>query len=338
MKKIYLLVFALFLISLVSAGCTTCSKSGYRWCDECSSSYGDLNVKARVYFNIEDNNGDMWDHYPYAVGNLYINMGSFGSGDGATSISNDGYVFYNKPTWDSIWNSVSCNYNGCSTSGFKFTDGKNKLANIGESFTSCVQAISVSHASNDDYWAYSTVGRGWIGTSSCFDIKVVGCYDDSDCSNGQVCDKSGDWTTWQCGEDVECRSTLDCPAMIVHEKYCSGNELKEKVSENTCENNACVIKQVDDKVLESCSYKCEAVNEIYQCITPTCTEGVEECSGNDLLICQNNQKVLVETCEKGCENNSCKGSDILLQLVIGGSVILVVGGLTFLFITRKKRR
>jgi len=46
------------------------------------------------------------------------------------------------------------------------------------------------------------VGYGWQG-DGCVNIKVVECYDNSDCSSGEICDKSGSWQDWNCKIEEE---------------------------------------------------------------------------------------------------------------------------------------
>ena len=43
---------------------------------------------------------------------------------------------------------------------------------------------------------------GELGWFDCDEIKQVNCVDALDCSGEQVCDNSGDWTTWNCVDDI----------------------------------------------------------------------------------------------------------------------------------------
>ena len=184
MKKIIIVlsILAFFLLSnTVSAD--SCTEPGYKWCWEEYGSYGSVSGNVKVFWQFQDANGnDVWNTYPNAFGGLYIKGGAFASGSCTggqfcdTTIYGP-YVFYNAPSWDWIWNQVSCNGAGCTVSGYnsELPNGVPvKIASVGQSFTDCVTVVSVIWVS--DYttsWMWKAAGYGWIGGGNCLDIKVV---------------------------------------------------------------------------------------------------------------------------------------------------------------------
>ena len=377
MKKLFLfLLVSIFLISLVSAG-NECIEPDYRWCWETDSCHETACVKPKIYWQFEDEAGyDVWSpirgRYPYVVGGLYIKSGFEGIGT-----QTNGYAFYNENNWDDIDNKFDCDYNGCYINryDYKFTlpyNGRTKIASVGERFTDCVSLISLDFEENGDYWAWDWAGSGWLGSGNCFDMKVVECYDNSDCSSGQICDKSGDWTTWNCKtkicdeEEVRCFGTnlqkcennqwidkgtilnkcgvlcLDdnnCPADEVSDKFCSGNNIMETRIDHYCFTNYQCTSSTQDVILETCPFKCEDIEgEGAICIEKICDEGELMCSEENALICQDNQWELKEGCEYGCEEGICKSKPINIPLIIGIVVFSLLIILIAVFISKKKKK
>ncbi len=237
MKKLFiLLLMSVFLITIVSAG--ACTESGFDYCSQSSNSFGNANANAKVFWSFEDDNGRIGTSGGgvslTAVGNLYINADMEGD---------EGHVFFNVPSWNSIWNSVMCEANGLfcdmprgnvgDSGDYKFfTQGnRNKVATIGQTFNKCVAVTALDHnrASNGD-WAWTGTGYGWI--SNCPNIKVVECKSDSDCFSGKECSNN------VCEEPFVCSNG---------ELECNG------LDSNECNNNQFVPK---GKVINQCGVEC----------------------------------------------------------------------------------
>jgi len=298
MKKLFIFLFVLiFLISFSSAG--SCSVSGYTYCWEDSNSYGAATATAKVAWRFEDNKGTL-QNLNYAIGNLYVKSYDLSEG------------FLNRQ-WDSIWNSYDCNSNGCSISGYStdfffFPNERIKIANKGELFSDClvVAEASFKRASNGD-WAWVTTGYGWVGSGNCLNIKVVECSENTDCSSGETCDKSGDWTTWNCKVDqckyVTCEDK--CQNSIKYsDGYCSNGECNYQ-TENCdygCSGNLCAQ---DFCLGVTCDDKCE--NSIWSyngnCVNGECVYQTENC----LYGCEDEPFLSIIVGEGMCRDDSCAG-------------------------------
>lgn len=147
----------------------------------------------------------------------------------------------------------------------------------------------------------------------------------------QTYDNQGQ-VTGKCG--IECQSDFDCPTPK-QEKFCRGN-LIQKTIENNCNLNKCVIEQTGEEIIETCQFGCGEVNDVFQCLELQCDDGELKCSGNDLLVCGNDEFGLVETCEFGCENEKCNSAPFPISLIVIG-IIIVGGGLIFVFIKIRKK-
>jgi len=177
---------------------TQCSQSGYDFCDEDSYSYGSARSTAKIYWSFLDDNGRFWDNgnNRFAVGNLYYQAGFTG----------DKIYHFRDFNPVTSWDDVNCNENGCSGL-LPVSTSKIKIASVGEEFTECMGFIAWDRDDSDGDWAWTWAGRGWVGDGDCVIIDVVECYDDSDCTGEEVCDKGGSWQSWSCEEEEEEKQT-----------------------------------------------------------------------------------------------------------------------------------
>ncbi len=200
------------------------------------------------------------------------------------------------------WSAYSCNENGCSGLPSIASSGNYQLtSNPGDHWTDCIYFVAWDRRDVSGYWSWTAQGYGWTGSGNCFDIKQVECYDNSDCGLNNYCDKSGDWTTWNC-QDYEC---------LTGQEKCVGTDFY------LCENNNWVNKE---ETAKKCGIEClidSDCNQGYFCDnfdfdimigTPIagncelriCNDGEERCFGTNLQKCENNQWV-----DKGAILNKC---------------------------------
>ena len=282
MKKLFIFLFiSIFLISFSSAG--SCSVPGYTYCWENSNSYGDATATAKVAWRFEDDKGTL-QNLNYAIGNLYVKSYDLSEG------------FLNRQ-WDSIWSSYDCDSNGCSISGtstdFFFFNERVKIANKGEKFSDCIAIAEASfkRASNGD-WAWVTTGYGWVGSGNCLNIKVVGCSENTDCSSGEICDKSGDWTTWNCKVD-QCK-------YVTCEDKCQNSI---KYSDGYCSNGECNYQT------ENCDYGCSGkLCKQDPCLGVLCNDYCVDSIFHSGGICSPSTgtcNYLKQDCNFGCKEDKC---------------------------------
>jgi hypothetical protein len=253
---------------------------GYDYCDE--NTYGSNEASSTIRFQHSMIQGlHKGDYY---VGSTYINVKS------------SGRLYSYKDVYDSttLMNSVSgCGKSGCqgteisATSKFVITNG------AGQSYTSCPSFIAYSFAGDPNgNWAWSTLGWGWFTKIGCPNIKQVGCYDDTDCSSAQYCDKSSGWQYWACkqktcntgdvkcvGTDsyscggsnfnwvnngkvagkcgIECTTNANCANKNNQTLGCYNGNINTIVSNGTCVSNICQVSN-SYTVQKSCFLGCSA--------------------------------------------------------------------------------
>jgi len=281
MKKILLFllisIFSIFLISLVNAGSSCTPIYDY---DVCWSSnlhqYGCAWAKAQIH-TFKDLQGTYKGGY--YVGEVWTKALCSGTGHKLT---------YQRGL--TSWG--SCTKSGCP--GTSVGDNqKIVIARPGEENPQYIAFYCHNYDSCGSSWAWAWAGWGWTGEDGHYNFKVVECYDNSDCSSGQICDKSGDWTTWSC-------KTPEC---ITGEEKCIG------ISSYKCENNKWVNK---GEIIGACGVECLANPDC-----PSTTEGDRFCDGNDVIqpssfytcvskkCIENTQNIFVKTCDYKCENGEC---------------------------------
>jgi len=310
MKKIFLFIMGIFLISLVSAG--SCTESGYSYCQEDSYSYGDANAYAKVAWSFEDDNGIIegvnWGDVSYPVGNLYIR---------SRYISD---AYFSPLANENLLDRWSCSSSGCSISGsatdleFYPTSSQGesqKIASIDQSFNECVVVGSLGHdrASNGD-WAAVLSYYGWFGSQSCPTFNVVDCYDDSDCSGDKICDKSGEWQTWSCKTDpcefITCEDKCQNSVRSFN-GYCSAGDCVYETencdfgcSGKFCADDLCAGVECDDKCENSVWSHDGSCNPS----TGACTYTQDECQYG----CENQQFLAIIVGEGMCRDDPCVGT------------------------------
>lgn len=189
---------------------------------------------------------------------------------------------------------------------------------------------------NDGEWTYPPLHRQsgcWEGIR--IELECDGDYitcDVTECDSGR-CDGN------YCAQDYECESNFDCPIKIITEKYCQGNLLKQKITENQCKNHECVMEQSSDDILESCSYNCGMDTDgKYKCLTQPTIDVYRlednECNLIQILpeLRQNNDYDTLEECQIHISNINWKL--ILSIITIVGIIFFIAVG--YVIYKRKK--
>lgn len=218
MKKIFLfLLISIFMISLVSA-----------WYYSDSHTYGEATAAVRIegYYPICEGNA----HGSYCVGNYVVKNLQW--------IGDKYYLGFSYTSWP------SADINGYS--------GIPKASCSGSPVCRQLKlTLPIKDGHPVGYimcaWDYHKAWNGdwtWVGKCAgyfinTFGLKVVECYDNSDCSSGQICDKSGDWTTWSCKTDP-CK-------YITCDDYCRSSI---RGYNGYCKDGECVYQT------ETCTYGC----------------------------------------------------------------------------------
>ena len=157
----------------------------------------------------------------YYVGGYYI--------DYAFSSSDDEYLYYSVDS--------DCDINGCDNYIRTLSDsGRIYLTqNAGDTFSGPVHIVGYAYDLETNGEAWTTCAVKWNNIA---EVKSVECYDDTDCSATQRCDKSGDWEMWNCYEYTETCGNGECG---VGEDFsncredCVGHACYGEVS-GTCDN------------------------------------------------------------------------------------------------------
>lgn len=169
-------------------------------------------TKCFAYKYEEDSGGDaVAEAYVEIHGNENL-QGTFKSGEyyvGDVSlkykfVGDKYYVYENVGTWDNLWNNIAkCDKNGC-RGGFNLDrEGEYVLASVGQEYHGCPVFVAQDYDRAEEgdgswAWAWTAGGWGWAGTGNCFNVKSVKCYDNSDCGQRQMCDKTQAWQLWDC--------------------------------------------------------------------------------------------------------------------------------------------
>jgi len=211
-----------FLISFVSA-----------WSYDNSERYGDAYAYVEVV-----------GMYPECEGNAH---GSYCAGTWYADVSHTGdkfYIAYKVSSWP------SADDNGYSGQGVQLTqDGRKYLDESGNVPRYILCAWDYDSSPNGD-WAWAGRCGGYLGTGYLDGKKNVDCYDNSDCSSGQICDKSGDWETWECKVNL-------CEYVSCEDKC----EYATRYYDGVCSEGVCQYQT------ENCFYGCDG---------KLCAEGDEE--------------------------------------------------------------
>lgn len=171
------------MIGVISAG-SSCTANGYDWTGGVNTCYENsvtnpntgINAYSKVIWNFVDDKNTLLGWYGNAMGNLYINVG-----EQATKF----YIYKNIASWDNI----VCDDYGCN--GEEISSGRKLVATKGETYKTCIVVVAWSRGgSNQVGWEHAWAGYGWFGSNNCFNIKVVECNSNADCSSGYGCDST----------------------------------------------------------------------------------------------------------------------------------------------------
>lgn len=238
--------------SILSSNCNP--DETYDYCFENSETqkYGD--ARAEAYTKVQVSELDsIHNEGKYYVGKVKLHYNLVGD---------KFYSAENINNWDKLWD--NCYKSGCRTTTelSSGTGTKVVASQPGDHYTSCpvfyAWDYDYDETSNGDWaWTWTTSGAGWIGENNCFDVKVVECIDNSDCTNERVCDNSGDWTTWSCverpkmayftfsEESNSCSSTIK----FVDEKTSLDYETFEECESNIKSDNSIIIMSLIGGIL-----------------------------------------------------------------------------------------
>jgi len=166
-----------------------------------------------------------------------------------------------------------------------------------------------------------------------------------ECARDQISQWIDGWNSLgvisgKCG--VECFSDANCPADEITGTSCSGNNILQTETDNRCLNYQC-LASTKDVIVESCSFKCEDVEDQGAiCIDKICDEGDKMCGPEgDTLICYGNLWFLNEECKYGCEDGKCNPfytTNLFYGLIIGLGVLFLSLLVVLIIVMSRKRR
>ncbi len=162
---------------------SSCNESGYDQCYEHSN--GDCNVIIAVNYYTNINNiswGNISDSSdPYVIDNYTIGWKGI--------IARDIYYNVTDPNND-------CEYGGCNTGDEIANTGTKKTVNApGMAFTENV--LGYNQTASSACWAWFN-GFSPSYTNGTNPIYVLNCYNDDDCAVDRYCNKTGNWSEWDC--------------------------------------------------------------------------------------------------------------------------------------------
>lgn len=349
-NKLFLLMFAMIFLStgLVSA-----------WNYDSSYTYG----QATAYTNVVGS-------YPECNGQKY---GSYCVGDYYVDVSYTGDKFYMGYSYTS-WSPVS-NENGYTGIPSTSPGRKTLPLKTGHPQGYIICGWDFKEASNGD-WAWTSICGGYL-IDVFSELTVVECYQDSDCGSNEYCKKTGSTTDqdWSCvqkictdGEercfgsnlqrcesnswvdkgvilnkcDVECKLESDCPADETSDQFCSGNNIMETSTDNSCSSYQC-SSVTQDTVIQSCSYQCQdVVGSDAICIDKVCDAGEKMCSEDgNILLCADNKWTASGECPYGCEEGTCKSfytTKSFIWIVVGSLSALIILVIIMIVLVKKRKK
>lgn len=267
MRKFFFILAVLFLVPLVSADCVRnfakdcIPDSGYDHCYTVSWTCGEATSLAEIQHT------NVLGTYKsgYFVGNSYINIKYEGD---------KGYWHKNLQSWDDL----NCDGVGC-YGGNLLPSNPFKLIltdSPGESFLDPIAFYAWDRDDDSGWWTYSVAGHGWVGDFN-MNVKQVECYDDSDCSDDLICDKSTEWYEWSCIE-----KPFVCEEGAIR---CLGLEYQ------FCENNEWIISGT---TLGYCGVECFA-SDLSLCAPDRYVDS----------FCQSLTTIIERNLISSCEYNKC---------------------------------
>ena len=289
MKKLILfLILGVLLINLVSA-----------WSYDGEHHYGNAHAYVRISGT-----------YPNCDGNTH---GSYCAGRWYTDVSHEGdkfWIAYKVPSWEPLTGTDDWGPSGYKgpISLHSISDGRVYLDENGNVPKFVLCAWDYDYSGGD--WAWVAKCAGYIGAGYLDGKKNVECYDNSDCSSGEICDKSGDWTTWKCVPDpckyVTCEDKCQ-NSVRYYDGYCKDGECvyKTETCEFGCKGDFCAEDPC--KGVE-CNDKCE--NSIWyhdgHCVNGRCVYDSKDtckygCQGEP------NPMLAIIVGEGMCKSSPCEG-------------------------------
>jgi len=272
MKKLFLfLLISIFLISLVSA-----------WEYDAENDYKDAYAYAKIT-----------GMYPACEGNQ---NGKYCAGTWYVDVSHEGdkfFIAYKASDWfECTWKPNYEGYEGMQL----IQDGRKYLNENGLVPKYILCAWDYDYISPSEYTGIAKCG-GYLGDY--FSRYNVECSLNTDCDSGEICDKSGDWTTWRCKTDpckyVTCADYCQ-NSIRYHSGYCSGGECNYQTETCThgCSGEFCAE---DPCMGVICDDKCENSIWFYDghCVNGKCVYDSQD------------------TCQYGCQNEP----SLMLAMVVG---------------------
>lgn len=139
-----------------------------------------------------------------------------------------------------LFGEVVCTGSGC-PGNRQFADN-HIIATAPTNVIRQVQFTAFDYYAQTNDWTWSTIG--WYQP---FEMYVLNCFDDNDCTSPEICNKAGSWDTWTCMIDP-------CETMPAPENICFGFEvwsqrcehgeyLPNALIEDNSEMCGCVIQE-----------------------------------------------------------------------------------------------
>lgn len=176
--------------SLLSIGNNKCPlDSEYEMCYEDAYGWGFSIAHSVLQMNFpKDINGNTNEHLVEEA-TIEVKCDGFHYPDGNTKF----YYYENINDWSDI----SCDENGCS--GEEIANGVRTLQHeVGEVPAPFFVCHDYAYTSYTGDWAYVYMAVGWFNDDGSWNYKVVNCNEHGDCEETEMCDKDGDWDTWEC--------------------------------------------------------------------------------------------------------------------------------------------
>jgi len=113
----------------------------------------------------------------------------------------------------------------------------------------------------DDSWAWTGQGGGYL-IDTFNELKVVECYQDSNCESDEFCDKRGDFKDWECRRESVCDDGDEKCDGLKLQKCISYGDYSDWFTYTDLEVGVCGVE---------------------------CLESETKCDEKDYLICENNK-------------------------------------------------
>lgn len=257
-------ILAVLLLSISGVlAVNECSPdSGFEWCyQEINNDYG-VTCHAEVQGTYPKCDGEQ--NGGKCVGDWYVDVKG---GDDKL------YLHKSITTWNGFWDNIAgCNENGCN--GEQLTARQNNRIKLSDSSGKVPGYVLVGwdYESSGEDWCWQSVAGGY--TLDFFDgYENVDCINGKEKCNGKYFSKceNDNWVDkniliGKCG--VECTQDIDCTRIFsvtgATTQFCSGSDIKDKISNRGCFDNIC-SSEITEVLVEKCDFGCEEVEGIPQC-------------------------------------------------------------------------